>query len=155
MERVVNEYFNWLLSFVVDQREQRLYSELLANLYNTEFHWTINLDENRASWGIALRDRFLDGESEGLWGRDILTGPCNMLELMVSLSLQIDNVLYDDAYGERYNKWFWYMINSLGINTNNDSFDEGIFNKKMDIFMNREFEPDGFGSLFLASRVQI
>jgi len=148
MNRVVERYFNWLLNFVVSSIEQDLYSEMLAHLYNTEFTWSIDLDENRASWGIALRDEFFDKTDEEFYGRDILTGPCNMLELMVSLSRQIDNVLYDDAYGTRYNKWFWYMVNSLGINEVNSSFDEGIFNEKMDIFMNREFDMDGFGSLF-------
>lgn len=149
MERVVNEYFKWLLSFVCTSEEQELYSEMLAHLYNTEFKWLIELDENRASWGVALRDEFWDRHYEGLYGCDILTGPCNMLEMMVALSRQIDNVLYDDAYGQRYNKWFWYMVNSLDINCTDEDFDEGIFNEKMDIFMNREFEPDGFGSLFL------
>lgn len=141
MERVVNEYFNWLLNFVCNPGEKVRYSELLANLYNTEFEWVIDLDENRASWGIALRDEFGD------YG-DILTGPCNMLELMVSLSRQIDNVLYDDAYGCRYSQWFWMMIDNLGIRMTNSNFDDGTFNKKMDIFMNRDFEPDGYGSLF-------
>ena len=151
MDRVVNEYFDWLLDFVCVSNERELYSELLANLYNTEFKWTIELDENRASWGIALRNEFIDeyfDRSNGLWVRNILTGPCNMLELMVSLSRQIDNVLYDDAYGTRFDRWFWMMIDNLGVRMTNNSFDDGIFNEKMDIFMNRDFEPDGFGSLF-------
>ena len=148
MNRVVNNYFNWLLNFVCDSEEQQLYSRLLASLYNTEFYWIIDLDENRASWGIALRDEFGDLFGIDIYERNLLNGPCNMLELMVSLSRQIDNVLYDSAYGERYSKWFWYMINSLGINWSDDVFVEGIFKEKMRIFMNREFCTDGKGSLF-------
>ena len=148
MDRVVNEYFYWLLNFVCDSEEQQLYSELLAHLYNTEFYWIIDLDENRASWGIALRDEFGDRMNITMYERSCLNGPCNMLELLVSLSKQVDNVLYDDAYGERYSKWFWYMINSLGINWTDETFKEGIFNEKMRIFMERKFCMDGSGSLF-------
>jgi len=146
--RVVDRYYRWLLNFVCDSEEQELYSELLDHLFSTTFVPTMELDENRASWGVSLRDEFEDNLGFNRIDIDIAMGPCNVLELMVSLSKQIDNVLYDDAYGERYNKWFWYMVNSLGLNIQNDSFDEGIFYKIMEKFMYRKFEPDGFGSLF-------
>ena len=148
MERVVEIYYDWLLDFVCDDDQRLIYSELLANLYNTEFHWTIDLDENRALWGIALRDEFKDFHYISCRDERILDGPCNMLELMVSLARQIDNVLYNDRFGEQYGRWFWYMVDSLGVRMDDDTFNEGIFNEHMEIFMNREYDNDGKGSLF-------
>lgn len=147
--RVVEEYFNWLLDFVCDSFSRMNYSELFANLYNTDFVWSIPLDENDAEHGKYLRYLFSLDRVEGSFGLDILDGPCNMLELLVSLSINIEHVMFDDRYGDRTSVWFWTMIENLGIKMNNNSFDEGHFNEHMRIFMDHRYDSDGGnGGLF-------
>lgn len=146
---VVEEYFSWLLDFVCDGRSKRLYSQLFASLYNTNFVWTIPLDENDAEHGKYLRYVFSLDRPDGSFGLDILDGPCNMLELLVSLSINIEHTMYDDRFGDRTGMWFWIMIENLGIKMDNKSFDEGLFNEHMDIFMDHRYDSDGGnGGLF-------
>ena len=55
----------------------------------------------------------------------------------------------DPKYGNRTGQWFWNMIVNLGLsNMNDDNFDETYFNRVMQIFLNREYSPNGRGGLF-------
>ena len=46
-------------------------------------------------------------------------------------------------------KLFWSMINNLGLNRMDDeSYDSFEVEDRLDIFMNREYKPDGTGGLF-------
>lgn len=51
--------------------------------------------------------------------------------------------------GDRTGQWFWSMINTLGLSDMVDTrFNEDIVRQKVDIFLRREYEPDGTGGLF-------
>ena len=56
----------------------------------------------------------------------------------------------DAAIGDRTVQWFWRMIANLGLNGMTDRrFDLGAAEIIIDRFLNRDFEPDGHGSLFV------
>ena len=56
-KRIEKEYFSWLLSFISPCRR---YTKVLRKLFDTEFVYSIKLDENRSHDGRDLRFRFID-----------------------------------------------------------------------------------------------
>lgn len=55
----------------------------------------------------------------------------------------------DPNVGNRTAQWFWSMINNLDLGSMTDSrFDKRFVDERLDIFLNRKYEPDGKGGLF-------
>ena len=82
------EYFEWLCDFVYDDKRMSRglsYNRMFSFLFDTPFHWTIPMDENRAADGIDLRYRF--GREQNV--SDVIVASylddreCSMLEMMV------------------------------------------------------------------------
>lgn len=140
---MASNYFTWLYDLVCGKRYSKSvsYKKLLRYLYDTEFTWLIPMDRNRAEDGIGLRDRYPGNPP---------SGPCNVLEMMVMLSIRCEENIMDDALlGDRTGQWFWNMIVNMGLGGMYDSrFDLELVEKKVDDFINREYEPDGRGGLF-------
>lgn len=148
---VENEYFNWLYNIVCDDTSNVTYRSLLWYMFNIEFVWLIDMDENRASDGISLRYRF--GQDAGYSRREIDSlnyMPCSVLEMMIALSLDIEeHIMCDPSIGDRTGQWFWNMIASLGLLGMSDGkFDMYYAGEKIDIFLERRYKKNGEGGLF-------
>lgn len=145
-ERWWMEYMNWLLRRV--GFEKKGYGLLMEELHNTEFVWVIERDKNRAGDGINLRDEFLEGvfdySSESIIGQ-----PCSVLEMLVAFSIRID-AEYTGAPGDPHpEKIFWEMICNLELNYYDDkAFGWHDIYQILDTWLNRDFDPDGKGSIF-------
>lgn len=140
------EYFNWLCRFVYSKKSKySSYEKLLNELHNTDFTWTIRKDSNRAGDGVALRRRF---------GIDIPDKPCSVLEMMVALSLRIEEqIMRDPDVGDRTGQWFWEMVVNLGLGDMTDrNFDQNKTQAIISRFLNHAYEPDGRGGLFTITR---
>lgn len=154
MDNLEGLYFDWLLSFVYDdQYFKRLsYRRLFEYLDLREFYYILPMDDNRCHDGIALRYRF--GREKGIDEREIASvldvRPCSILEMMVALSIRIEeNIMYNADAGDRVGQWFWGMIVSLGLGDMNDrNFDIAKVNDILYAFLNRKYLPNGAGSLF-------
>ena len=143
MENQLSErYFDSLKKLVGNYE---YYENLLRGLYEREFYSPLRLDENRASWGMGLRKRFLsDEEAASL-------GPCRVMEMMIAFAQQI-NTHSELSNDDRIKRYFWMMVENLGMlgftdfawgaNTN------GEFNNRIDILLDRRYGEDGIGSLF-------
>lgn len=56
---VLKRYFDWLLKQVdYKLNDGGGYDRLMNRLNNTRYFWTLEMDENRAEDGLALRERF-------------------------------------------------------------------------------------------------
>ena len=152
------EYFEWMFDLVCSGRYAKgiSYKKLLTYLHNTEFIYSIPNDNNRAEDGIDLRRRFVyecylddcftDPRTE-------LGGPCTILEMMIALSINAEIIMDDPRIGNRTGQWFWKMITNLGLGSmNDDHFDIHYVEDVVDTFLNREYEPDGRGGLFVIRR---
>lgn len=149
--RVIDDYFEWLLDWVCGKRysKQVSYRRLLMLLHSIEFRYSIQRDRNRAKDGVDLRRRFaLDRGDEELSG--YLDGPCSVLEMMVALAIRCEECIMDDPHiGDRTGQWFWGMIVNLNLGSMIDSrFDEEYAIDIIERFLDREYEPDGEGGLF-------
>lgn len=151
-EKMRRKYFEWLCSFVKPFSLNHSYRFLMLHLFRTDFYSIIPMDGNRASDGIELRYRF--GREKRIRMSDVAdvldVKECSVLEMMIALSLRCEEQIIDDPdVGDRTRKLFWSMINNLGLNRMDDeSYDSFEVEDRLDIFMNREYKPDGTGGLF-------
>lgn len=155
---VIQRYFEWLTERVdCDEYHTEEYQCLLQSLFHTEFTWLLEMDGNRADDGIGLRFSFYREEPD-VGDILILNLPeyCTVLEMLIALATRCErDVMYDPDYGDRTALWFWVMVENLGLSGFSDRvyrrnprvIDQDIDNC-LELFMDREFEPDGTGSIF-------
>lgn len=154
MSNVKELYFDWLCSFVYDNRyyNDLSYRRLLEYLHLRVFYDINPRDANRAEDGIALRYRFAreKGISEPVIASELDISSCSILEMMIALCIRIeDNMMDDPTVGNRTGQWFWEMISSLGLNGMTDrNFDINYTNRVLSDFLERRYEPNGRGGLF-------
>ena len=149
---VLDDYFDWLYDLVCGERyaEDFSFRKLLSYLHTVEFTFLIERDINRAKEGVNLRYRF---SLEREWD-DVpyeLDGPSSVLEMMIALAIHCEESIMDDPLmGDRTSQWFWEMITNLGLGGMYDSnFDKDYVEDVVCRFLNREYEPDGHGGLFV------
>lgn len=154
---VVDKYFNWMYDLMCSKRFHKdiSYRKLFMTLHDIEFTYSIEKDFNRAEDGIDLRYRFATSTYNRYVDEvdDIveeLDGPCSVLEMLIALAIRCEeNIMDDPAYGNRSTFWFWGMIRNLGLSSTNDErFDKVKVIDAVNIFLNREYAPDGRGGLF-------
>jgi len=150
---VLNEYFDWMCQLVSDKQYigDRSYRKLLSKLHNIPFTYTIDMDGNRAADGIDLRYRFgYERNYEDYIIASFLDDkPCSVLEMIIALALRCETIMEDPDYGDRTGEWFWGMIESLGLESMDDtSFNRDYVDDVIDVFLSRDYERDGRGGLF-------
>ena len=153
-DQIVNEYFDWLNSFVCGKRFAReiSYKKLLMHLHGIEYRWILPDDENRAGDGESLRWRFACdiGEERSLDIDRYLSEPCSVLEMMVALSIRCEETIMDDTrVGDRTGQWFWGMITNLGLGSmTDDNYSRDYVDSVIDRFLRNDYESNGKGGLF-------
>ena len=136
------------MGIVCDEGHQD-YSILMTCLYETEFYWSVRKDSNRAADGVRLRMIFEDQFGYSVKNSD---DPCNVLEMLVALSVRAaEDILWDGV--NNYTPYvFWTMIDNLGLIDMLDfniNYDE--IAQKLEIFLDRKYGENGEGSLFRLS----
>lgn len=154
-DRIVNDYFNWLVDTVCDYRRhnKNSYRKLLSLLHTTEFTYLIPKDINREKDGIDLRYKFAYSTHRGNVA-DQLEGPCTVLEMLVALAIRWEIDFMDDPVeGDRTSVWFWDMLHNLNLDVfTNDNFNRGVILQKIEIFLNRRYGRSGEGNIFTLRR---
>jgi hypothetical protein len=110
------------------------------------------MDGNRAEDGMDLRYRF--GYINSLEEPEIAVylddRPCSILEMMIALAIRCEEqIMGDPDIGDRTGKWFWMMIDNLGLSNMDDNhYDENYINKVIRRFLDRAYDKNGNGGLF-------
>ena len=70
--------------------------------------------------------------------------------MIIALAIRCEECIMDDPkYGNRTGQWFWGMISNLGLGGMTDyNYKEIVVDRKIDIFLDRKYDPDGRGGLF-------
>ena len=150
-------YFYWLIGLIGDEYIGQNYQKLLWKLYARDYIWSLDLDENRAADGLYLRVLF--AQSLGMNGRDpeILKiigvdpiRPCSILEMFIALSRRAENdLMHDPDYGDRTGKWFWEIVENLGLDTYDDyHWFEDEVEKILNNFLFHKYKKSGMGGAF-------
>lgn len=154
-DQLINEYFEWLCDFIYDRKHSKC-RRLLNHLFDREFDYIITNDGDRAEDGISLRYRF--GHERDIDQRMIASflddKPCTIFEMMVALAIRCeDGIMCNPDIGDRTSQWFWSMVHSLGLSVMSDrNFDVDEVDYVLDIFLNRDYQPNGQGGLFTVQR---
>lgn len=148
-DRIQDHYFEWMCQLIDGKDSER---RLLMHLHEVDFTYTIPMDGNRAEDGIDLRYRF--GRECGYDDHMIATylddRDCSVLEMMVALALRCEEHIMDDPdIGDQTSRWFWTMIDSLGLNNMTGSrYNRQYVDAAIEVFLNREYKRNGAGGLF-------
>ena len=141
-------YFKWMCDIICDKQYVNwdLYHRLLDYLYNRDFYYIIDMDDNREADGIDLRYRFAYDNSynSAMVASYLDSKPCSILEMITALIIRSEEML-----GYRDGRWFCDMIRSLGLESMTDeNFDQRYVDEVIDRFLNRKYERTGKGGLF-------
>ena len=153
--KIEQDYYAWVCDLVCDgdMRKQLRYDKLLEYLYDQEFVYILDMDSNRAAYGIDLRYRFTYEYDipNSIMQSALGDKPCSILEMMAALALNCEEHIMDNPdIGNRTSKWFWDMIDNLGLsNMTSSKFELGYANMVINRFLNRRYEPNGRGGLFI------
>ena len=156
MTSLKKRYFMWIVNLV---RPEGKYKKLLMFLDDVDFDYLIERDGNRYEDGISLRYRF--GYEEDIPGavisKTLDTRPCSVLEMMVALALRCEESIMDDALeGDRTSKWFWKMVENLGlIDMTDDNFWQSKAEEFITRFLDRKYKRNGRGGLFTVTQTDI
>lgn len=144
MEKAINiGYFAWISKIAREWcLEHGSYDQLIHILHLTPFYSSIPMDKNRIEDGLNLRTRYSHQMTKD--------EPASVLEVMVALAYRCEEeYMADPDYGDRTGEWFFGMIQSLGLAGMDDSRFNLIYTMNiLERFLNREFKPNGEGSLF-------
>lgn len=147
-QRLDEQYLGWLYSQVGPveiANPTQTHWRLLEILYNKEFLWIVDNDDNRAADGKELRQDFLDEEEIDEVDQEWMDLGCSMLELILGLAKRLS--FFDD--GEPH-VWFWELIENLRLEDYNDT--AVIPEEEIDEVLNdviwRTYKPSGLGGLF-------
>ena len=152
-------YFKYLVSKISPYRfvDARDYSNLLKFLFDHEFVWSnrTETDANRADDGIRLRLLYFQDEKR-LRSTGAMRLPCNILEMMVALSIRIDSDIMGEAGENNTGKWFWEMIANLGLaDMTNSMYDEGKVISIIETWLGRTYKRNGSGGAFPLKRTRV
>ena len=146
-------YFQWLKELIGDEYIEGQYQKLLWKLYSTPFYYELDYDRNRAMDGLSLRKKFFMHVAQ-MPEPMMPTGdpyPCSVLEMMLALARDADDYLtYDPDLGDSTGRWFWVMLENLGLDIYDDFnyFEENV-SRILTVFMYHQYSPDGRnGGLF-------
>lgn len=151
-DKIKSLYFKWLLNFVCSSRQKSTYSLMLHDLFEKEFIWIVEYDENLANHGLRLREDFY-GSSETVAKMVDMYGEiddnCSVLEMLIALSIACESSIMTDGEHDHTRKWFWIMLRNLKLDIYDDmSYDEEEIDEILNIFLLRRYDNYGNGNIF-------
>ena len=149
-ERTIREkYFRWMTGVIGGGAN---YQKLLRKLFSTQFYPVIPMDDNRADDGVQLRYHY--GRAAGISQHEVASSldifPCSILEMMVALAIRCEkHITEDEEVGDRTSRWFWEMVESLGLSyMTDDHFSDEECGIVLRAFLERDYARNGRGGLF-------
>lgn len=150
-EELLNEYFDYLCEiFKLRLPRYKKYRKVIARLFETEYTWDLEMDENRAKDGLDLRTEFL--YSRRLVMFDVWDDPCNCLEMLLAFSRRIEIEVMGTPGEDNLSRWFWEMLHNLGLLKAGIYEDKTEIDRILDIWLSRRFTKKGRGNIFLTHK---
>ena len=128
------------------------YSQVLSALFRAPFKALYPGDDNRIGDIRDLRVQFSNEvKLTNIEYLELQEMEPSMLELMVIMAIRINAFASED---DDISKYFWDMMESLGLHDMDDTkFNYSAVQKRVDIFINREYDANGRGGLFWIKRL--
>jgi hypothetical protein len=141
------DYLRWLEPQLRGEHDDQSgsYWDLIYLMFQQEFGWVLELDQNRIGDGMDLRVEFARAHRRLPRMMDPL-GPCSFLEVLIGLSRR----LAFDAGGEAPG-WAWQLLGNLELHRMSDPLSRQKQRKVAEIMervISRTYLPDGVGGFF-------
>lgn len=143
----LRDYFDWLVDQIIGDKDIEQYHELLWYMFEREFTWIIERDQNRAADGVALRDRYFEemSISEAI-SDDIAVRPCSFLEFLIGISSRFSSQ-FCDPDDQRVDLCFWELMENVNLVEKLGKVGKN-YDEIIDIILERKYDKDGTGGLF-------
>ena len=144
---LADHYIQWLENELTAESKypDRTYYELVNLMLQTEFKFSIAMDENRLADGIELRAEFAErfhiprARMNGF-------GKASFIEVLLGLSRRLAFVA-----GGTPGRWAWQLLVNLGLDRMWDHLSRSKTHAVSDILetvINRNYQPNGVGGFF-------
>lgn len=144
------KYLDFLIDYCGLETQANNYWRLFSILHNIPFSYSIEMDENREYDGRDLRKRFpipRKCEKRGL--EAFQSHPTSVMEVLVGIAVRLEREYIGDPADVHPELFFMDMIENLGLITcHGFYYPVSIVTKKIDRWLSRGFEKNGFGSPF-------
>lgn len=153
-DELFNEYFEWLTRPLQQIKSEQKYDLLLRRLHTIDFLWSVPNDDNRGLDGVQLREDFIDKSNLDIYCWSLLLNrPCTVLEMLIALSIRIEDIMDDMGESSNPDGWFWEMIQNLGLLYYTDEYFYRLGGpmevpKIVGVMLSRGYGRDGRGGLF-------
>lgn len=150
-------YFDWMTSKVFKNEYDRdSYLDLLSQMHNVIFTYSIPMDENRYLDGVDLKKTFLWENNLDNSYLECLGNECSLLEMMVALSCRCEtSIMSNPEYGNRTWMWFHIMLENMGLlDMTNEYYDRRYIAERISVLLERRYDYDGTGGLFKVPNTQ-
>ncbi len=151
-DRFGRAYWRWLLT----RMKGRDYQMLFKTLHDIKFQWCpdVPMDAARETDGRYLRRLFEDVSNLEM-PPEALSYPASFLEVVVALADSMeDSVMYEPGTKSDSSRWFWLMLDNMGIGDCDDewfgeAFEPSLYvRQRVDDVMLRRYSSSGHGGLF-------
>lgn len=128
------------------------YSKLLDTLFRIPFRSYIYMDNNRMEDASDMRFDYISELFNSKEDTSIIEDRyISVLEVLIALAIRMEKDILCDPMSENDHSsdHFWVFLRNLGVenDTNDDYFEENV-RKKCEIWMTREYDFNGNGSIF-------
>lgn len=144
--RADTDYFEHLCTMArLSLPKHRKYRGLLRHLYSVEFRFIHPMDENRVFDALDLRKEFFRTDNVG--------ESASVLEVLLAFSRRIETeIMSEDPSKDKIERWFWIMLENLGVLKSGIYDSEEEIDRILDIWMSRKFTKKGHGNIFSTSK---
>jgi hypothetical protein len=141
------DYLRWLEPQLRDEHgnPDKTYWDLLNVMWEREFGWVMEMDQNRMQDGLDLRVEFAREHRIHPDAMDPL-GPCTFLEVLIGLSRRLAFIAGGQAPG-----WAWQLLGNLEFHRMSDPISQPKHRRIEEIMtsvIERRYLPDGTGGFF-------
>lgn len=145
---IKTRYFHYICDLMLcDLPEHRNYEHLMSDMYDKEFTYVLDMDENRVYDALDLRREFLFDCGYDVT-RDYWEEGVSVLEVLAALSKRIEIEVTGEPGDDHIERWFWEMLSNLDVLYPDDRYEHGIVEYKLDTWMLKRYDRDGTGSVF-------
>jgi len=142
------DYIHWLADQLREESDDNgeTYRELIELMFDKEFVYTIDMDENRIEDGLALRTEFGYASHRRVTHKQMeRLGPCSFLEVLIGLSRRLSF-----NAGGSAPTWAWTLMKNLDLQKMSDPLGRArpIAEEIMDTVIQRAYSSDGSGGFF-------
>ena len=141
---IESSYFKWLCDIVSPVWTGEDYYLMLKQLFDKEFIWFIHSDENRYFDALQLR-------RESFYSR--YGSKVNCLEVLVTLAMHMDDILYDEDRGEVVERWFWELMENIELTKYpDDEYNPAEIEDILEKWLNRDHQKPQQKTVFPLSK---